>query len=174
MSRDVYIAIGYDKENDKKAIQILVPEKYKLRFGDVKFLLGKWEEIFTLHPDTVLLKEPGLYCILLRCKRGEAEPFMEWVVETVLPREVQNLSSVTEERDMVIAHRESQIQGHQQEVLRLNEEINDLIGNKYVARRESFDNMLCFIKKSSEDAHPYYFIRCQYRQLGKHKTKIWR
>ena len=60
---------------------------------------------------------------------------MEWVVETVLPREVQNLSSVTEERDMVIAHRESQIQGHQQEVLRLNEEINDLIGNKYVARR---------------------------------------
>ena len=47
----------------------------------------------------MLLKEPGLYCFLLRCKRNEAEPFMDWVVETVLPREVQKLTSVIEEKD---------------------------------------------------------------------------
>ena len=29
----------------------------------------------------------------------EAEPFMEWVVETVLPREVRKLTSVIEEKD---------------------------------------------------------------------------
>ena len=34
-----------------------------------------------LHKDTVLLKEPGLYYFLLRCKRDEAEPFMEWIEE---------------------------------------------------------------------------------------------
>ena len=37
-----------------------------------------------LHPDMVLLKEPGPYCFLLRCKMPGAEPFMEWVVEKVL------------------------------------------------------------------------------------------
>ena len=31
------------------------------------------------HPDTVLLKEPGLYYFLLRCKRDEAKLFIEWV-----------------------------------------------------------------------------------------------
>ena len=56
LSRDVYMAIGYEKENGKKAIQNLVPSKYKLRFGDVKPSLNQGEDIFPLHKDTVLLK----------------------------------------------------------------------------------------------------------------------
>ena len=58
---------------------------------------------------------------------------------------------------------------HQQEILRFNEEINDLIANRHVARRGCFDNVLCFIKKNTGELHPYYVIRCQYRQLEKHK-----
>ena len=58
---------------------------------------------------------------------------------------------------------------HQQKILRLNEEINDLIANRHVTRRGFFDNVLCFIKKNSEEVHPYYVIQCQYRQLEKHK-----
>ena len=50
-------------------------------------------------PNTMLLKEPGLYCFLLCCKKPKAEPFMEWVVETVLPREIQKLVSAIEEKD---------------------------------------------------------------------------
>ena len=53
--------------------------------------------------------------------------------------------------------------------MRLNEEINDLMANRYVARRGFFDNVLCFIKKNSGEVHPYHVIRCQYRQLKKHK-----
>ena len=49
------------------------------------------------------MKEPDVYCFLLRCKRDEAEPFMEWNVETVLLREVRKLASVIEEKDAVIA-----------------------------------------------------------------------
>ena len=64
---------------------------------------------------------------------------------------------------------EEERQAHQQEILRLNEDINDLIANRHVARRGLFDNVLCFIKKNSGEAHPYYIIRCQYRQLEKHK-----
>ena len=52
---------------------------------------------------------------------------------------------------------------HQQDILRLDEEINYLIENKHVVRRGCFDNVLCFIKKNSEEVHPFYVIRCQYR-----------
>ena len=83
----------------KKVIQNLVPSNYKLRFGDVRPLLNQGEGIFPLHKDTVLLEEPGLYCFLLRRKKPEAEPFMEWAVETVLPREVPKLATAIEEKD---------------------------------------------------------------------------
>ena len=61
VSRDVYMAIEYEEENGKRTIQNLVPSKYKLRFGDVKLSLNQREDIFLLHKNTVLLKEPGLY-----------------------------------------------------------------------------------------------------------------
>ena len=111
VSRDVYMAIGYEEENGKKAIQNLVPSKSRLRFGDVKPSLNQREDIFLLRKDTVLLKEPGLCCFLLRCKRDEAEPFMEWVVETVLAREVRKLASTIEEKDAVIARLNDGLQG---------------------------------------------------------------
>ena len=122
ISRDVYKAIGYEEENGKKAVQSLVANKYKLHLWDVKFSLNQWEDILLLHKDTVLLKELGLYCFLLRCKRDEAESFMEWAVETVLQREVWKLASAIEEKDGALAllsddlqYRDNQIQGIQYE-----------------------------------------------------------
>ena len=87
-----------------------------------KVLAKQWEDILLLHKDTVLLKELGLYCFLLRCKRDEAESFMEWAVETVLQREVWKLASAIEEKDGALAllsddlqYRDNQIQGIQYE-----------------------------------------------------------
>ena len=94
MSKDIYKAIGYKNEDGVKAIQQLVPEKHKIQFGNNQVDLeeGVDNSVHT-QPNTMLLKEPGLYCFLLRCKRIEAEPFMEWVVdETVLSHEVRRLS----------------------------------------------------------------------------------
>ena len=117
----------------------------------------------------------------------EAEQFVEWAVEIVLPQEALKLASAIEEKDAALAllnddlqDRENQIQAlefrneeerqaHQQQILTLNEEINDLITNRHVARRICFENVLCFIKKSSEEVHQYNVIRCQYKQLEKHK-----
>ena len=76
---------------------------------------------------------------------------MEWASKTVLSWEVRKLALVIEEKY-------NQIQVHQQKVLRLNEEIDDLIQNRHVARRGYFDNVLCFIKKNSKEVHPYYVI----------------
>ena len=41
VSRNIYKAIGYKEENVKKAIENLVPSKYKLRLGDGKFSLNQ-------------------------------------------------------------------------------------------------------------------------------------
>ena len=57
------------------------------------------DNYFHTQPNIMVLKELGLYCFLLRCKRDETEPFMEWVVETVLPREARKLASVIEKKD---------------------------------------------------------------------------
>jgi len=65
ISRDVYEAVGYDEQSGVQAIQRIVPKKYRIRFGD---LLVKNDQ---LHHNTVLLKEAGLYCFLLRCKKQE-------------------------------------------------------------------------------------------------------
>ena len=88
-------------------------------------------------------------------------------MERVLPREVQKLASVIKEKDAALNQRDNQIEaleftneGHQQENLRLNEEIDEIAAKRHVARRGCFDNMLCFIKKNNEEAHPYYVIQC--------------
>ena len=67
-----------------------------------------------------------------------ANLFMEWAVETSLPREVRKLTSVIEEKDAAFAHGDNQLQAfefrneeHQQEILRLNEEIDNLVANKH-------------------------------------------
>ena len=85
---DVYKAIGYSRKTGVQAIQRLVPDKYRMQLRDVDAVLQGVLKFEYPQADTVLLKEPGLYCFLLRCKKVDAEPFMDWVVETVLPKEV--------------------------------------------------------------------------------------
>ena len=70
---------------------------------DAAIDIKELEKNVNLHPDIILLKQPGLYCFLLRCKRDEAESFMEWVAETVLPQKVRKLASVIEEKDAALA-----------------------------------------------------------------------
>ena len=67
---------------------------------------------------------------------------MEWVVETVLPREARKLASAIEEKDNQIQALEFTNENHQQKILRLNKEIDDLIANRHVAHRECLDNVL--------------------------------
>ena len=86
------------------------------------------------------------------------------------------IEEIQEKHQQAIADRDNQIKAlesinekHKQRILRLNEEIDDLIANRHAPRRGCFENVLCFIKKNSGEGHPYYIIRCQYKQLEKHK-----
>ena len=96
--------------------------------------------------------------------------FRKHCFNVLFPQIRQQLTNkMKEEHQQAIEEKDNQIQAHEQKILRLNKEIEDLITNRYVSRRGCFDNVLCFIKKNSGKVHPYYVIRCQYRQLEKHK-----
>ena len=72
--------IGYnDDDNARRVTQTHVPGKYRMHLGDAQNILRTEVDIDLLREDIVLLKEPGLYCFLLRCKKPKAKPFMEWV-----------------------------------------------------------------------------------------------
>ena len=104
MGIDVSRAIEYvDDNNGRRVIKRHVPQKYMMLFEDVTDIVKRhlWTDV--PQDDAILLKEPGLYCFLLRCKMPGGEPFMEWAVETVLPRDVRELTSVIEEKVAAIA-----------------------------------------------------------------------
>ena len=116
VSKDVYEAIGYQEEDGAKAVQRLVLEKYKIRLGDAQVGLQGVDNSVLTQPNTLLLKKTGLYCFLSRCKTDEAQLFMEWVVETVLPREVRKLASTIEKKDAVIAFMNDDLQGRDDQI----------------------------------------------------------
>ena len=142
-----------------------------------------------LHPDTVLWKEPGLYCFLLRCKRDEAGLFMEWVVETVLPQEVRKLTLAIEEKNAALALLTDDLQDHdnqmqaikyknmalqaqrdvyQAELQKCQDTITHL-KTRYVphARDLGKDNIIIIVGKHTAPANdkyhdlPYYVARIQ-------------
>ena len=177
ISRDVYEAVGYDEQSGVQAIQRIVPKKYRLRSGD---LLVKNDQ---LHHNTVLLKEAGLYCFLLRCKKPAADPFLTWVCEEVLPREVRKLAAAIDEKDAQLAilnddliqlqlnntGLQGEITAMGREIERRQEEVRDLIVNRHVPRRYPIDNILCFVDKKANEKHQFYVIRCQRKSLETHK-----
>ena len=101
-------------------------------------------------------------------------------METVLPWKARKLASAIKEKDNQIQALKFRNEEHQQKILRLNEEINELVAHRQVACRRCFENVLCFIKKNSGEVHSYHVIQCQYRKLEKHSdglefvTQTWR
>ena len=70
ISQAVYTAVGSDKENRVKAMQRLVPGKYKMRLGDV--MIGMKGLGIRLQPNMVLLTGHGLKLFLMRCHKPKA------------------------------------------------------------------------------------------------------
>ena len=104
-----------------------------------------------------------MYKLVFGSQQPRAKAFRKRCWNVLFPHVRQQLTNKIQE-----VHQQA-ITDHQQKILRLNEEIDDLIKNRHVARRGCFDNVLCFIKKNSAEVYPYYVIRCQHRWLEKHK-----
>ena len=111
--------------------------------------------------------------VIIKSRKNKGKAFKENILKDIIPRRFDAKIEETQgKHQQAITEREKQIKAlelvneeHQQKILKLNEEIDDPIKSSHVARRGCFDNVLCFIKKNSGKGHPYYVIRCQYRQL---------
>ena len=191
IAKDVYEAVGYEREAGLKAIQRMVPARYKIRLGDTCDSLEGVDESVHTQPNTVLLKEAGLHCFLLRCDKPKAEPFRDWVCETVLPREVRKLGAVLKEKDAAIEQKDTQLAlinddlSESRELVRqlefdnvgLQGEIHakDLeiahLRHRHVphAKNPGIDNVIMIIRKHSTEGeddlfdYPYYVARIQRR-----------
>ena len=95
--------------------------------------------------------------IAVRPKKIRAVALVKWLTK-------KGVEKIQGEHQQAITGRDNQIQALEfrnekhHKILKLNKEIDDLIKNRHVARRGSFDNVLCFIKKNSGKGHPYYVI----------------
>ena len=115
-----------------------------------------------------------MYELLFSRQQQKTKAFRKHCCNVLFPHVLQQFTKkIQEEHHQAITDRDNQIQAHefrneehQQKILRLNEEIDDLIANRHPG---CFNNVLYFIKKNSWEVHPYYVIRCRYRQLEKHK-----
>ena len=143
---------------------------WQLYLGRIRLLIGPG-----IHKN---YDEEGMYKLLFSSQQPKAKAFRKHCCNVLFPHVRQQLSDklhameiedLTSRVQALEFNNEEECQAHPQEILRLNEEIDDLIANRYIARRGCFYNVLCFIKKNSREVHPYYVIRCQYKQLEKQK-----
>ena len=178
--------------DEVKEIWRLVPEKYQIRFGDALVDLEGVENSVHTQPNTMLLKEPALYCFLLRCKKPKSKPFMVWIIEIVLPREVRKLASIIEEKEIAIALLNDDLQGRDNQIQAIKygnvalqaqkdayhaelQKCQDTITHlktRYVphAKNPCKDNIIIIVRKHTTPANdkyhdlPFYVARIQRRK----------
>ena len=123
----------------------------------------------TKNPHDIFINLDGSIEIAVRSKKPKAVALAKWLTKKGIEKMQEEHQQAITGRDNQIKSLESTNEKHQKKILRLNKEIEDLVGNRHVAHRGCFDNVLCFIKKNSGEVHPNYIMRCQYKQLEKHK-----
>ena len=106
--------------------------------------------------------------IIIKSHKDKGKALKKHILKDVVTREFDaGIEEIQAKHQQAITYRDNQIKAleftneKQQKILRLNKEIDDLIAKRHVACRGCFDNVLCFIKKNSEEVHPYYVIQCQ-------------
>ena len=178
-AREVRRALEYNKKTADIVKAFCSPEYYAQKYEISGFTAaGKpvnWPK--DSQKCNIYINEEGMYEIVFSNQKPKAKDFRRHCCNVLFPHFLQRFTNkIQEKHQQTIEEKDTQIQDleftnekHQQKILKLNKEIDDLIANRHVARRGCFDNVLCFIKKNSGEVHPYYVIRCQYKQLEKHK-----
>ena len=116
----------------------------------------------------------------------KSEPFMEWVVETILPKEVRQLTKEMEEKDrehrVAIQRKDSHIAliayNHDiaNGIIRARDiEIENLMRNRHVPLSgKGYDEVFIIVKKNcdSEELYPLYLICRQKRSANQALLKL--
>ena len=106
----------------------------------------------------IFISVTGTFYVTINSRKDKGKTLKKHILKDIVPRgfdarieEIQGQhQQAIEEKDNRIQALEFTNEEHQQKILRLNEEIDDLIKNRHVARRRYFDNVLCFIKKKAK------------------------
>ena len=106
----------------------------------------------------IYIKEEGMYEIAFSSQQPKAKNFRRHCCNVLFLHFQQRLTNkIKEKHQQAIEEKDHQIQvfeftnvKHQQKILNLNKEIDDLIQNRHLPRHGYFDNVLCFIKNNSQ------------------------
>ena len=170
-AREVYEALRYEKTARRvvrhHCTRENIQHKHQLVAVPTKGTTVNWST--DSQKLDLYINEEGMYELLFSSQQPKAKEFRRHSCNALFPQIRRQLTSkMKEEHQQTIKEKDNQIQAleftnekHQQKILRLNKETDDLIANRHVARRGCFDNVLCFIKGNSGEVHPYYVIRCQ-------------
>ena len=152
------------RDNFKDFSSHHVRSRSEIEGVSVTYPLGR-----TKNSDYIFINLDSAIQIAVRSNKPMAVALVKWLTKKGIEKIQEGHQQGITGRDNQIQTLEATNEAHQRNILRLNKETDDLIKNRHVARRGYFDNVLCFIKNKSKEVHPYYDIRCQYRQLEKYK-----
>ena len=108
-------------KNHKDAIKKLVNKKYIKQLKDI---YDDYKIYPNAQPNSIFLNEHGLYMLLIRSKKPNAEQFFIWVIEKVLPsirrngmymadnntkKEIDELNKIIEQKDVELKEKSLQI-----------------------------------------------------------------
>ena len=107
------------------------------------------------NPHDIFINLDSAIEIAVCSKKPKAVALVKWLTKKGIEKIQEEYQQAITDCDNQIQALESTNEKNQHNILRLNEEINDLIKNRHVARCGCFDNVLCFIKKNSKEVHSY-------------------
>ena len=110
----------------------------------------------------IFISLTGALYVIVNSQKDKGKALKKHILKDIVPRGFDaTIEEIQEKHQQAITGRDNQIktlefrnEEHQQKILRLNKDIDDLKNNRYVARCGCFDNVLCFIKKNSRKGHP--------------------
>ena len=96
----------------------------------------------------------GAMYVIIKSQKDKGKALKKHMLKDIVPLGFDaRIEEIQGKHQQAITDRDNQRKAlefrneeHQQKILKLNEEINDLIANRHVSRCGSFDNVLCFIK----------------------------
>ena len=151
-----YLGIRNIRDNLKEFSLHHAHPRFEIEGVSVTNALGR-----TKNPHDIFINLDSAIEIAVRSKKPKAVALVKRLTK-------KSIEKIQEEHQQAITGRDNQIQTlestnekNQHKILKLNKETDDLIKNRHVPHHGYFDNVLCFIKKSSEEVYPYYVIQCQ-------------
>ena len=140
-AREVRMALEYNKKTADLVKAFCSGENYAQKYQMSSFTAaGKPVD---LPKDSqkydIYINEEGIYEIVFSSQQPKEEDFRRHCCNVLFPHFRQRLTNkIQEEKDNQIQALEFKNEKHQQNILRLNEQIDDLIKNRHVARRGYF------------------------------------